>query len=107
MKPKAYNKKRILRNMDNHLAKAAEDDKRMAEIFFEKGEAPKDYRGVNFWKDRVSKDLGVPWHKITVGHFEEWEKKGFRKARKGEYENFTEEEKKRELRLMMGASLRK
>lgn len=87
------------------------ESEQMAEIFFEKGEAPTDSfklsLGKDYWKDRVSKDLNVPWHKITVEHFKEWEKKGFRKARRGEYENPTEEERKRMLRLMNGASLRK
>jgi hypothetical protein len=57
--------------------------------------------------NRVSKDLNVPWHKIEVEHFQEWEKRGFKKARKGEYGNPSVEERKRMLRLMSGASLRK
>jgi hypothetical protein len=57
--------------------------------------------------NRVSKDLNVPWHKIEIEHFHKWEKRGFKKARKGEYENPSVEERKRMLRLMSGASLRK
>jgi hypothetical protein len=49
----------------------------------------------------------VPWHRVEVEHFKEWEKKGFKKARRGEYENFSEQESKRMTRLMIGASLRK
>ncbi len=82
----------------------------MAEIFFEKGEAPADAEhsmGVDYWKDRVSKDLNVPWHKIEVKHFEEWEKRGFKKARKGEYETFSKEERERMMRLHSGCLLRK
>ena len=51
--------------------------------------------------------MNVPWHKIEVEHFKEWEQKGFKRASRGEYENFSEEERKRMLRLMSGASLRK
>ena len=110
MKPTAYNKSSMMKGMERSVEKAYADRRRMAEIFFEKGEAPENpehARGADHWKDRVSKDLNVPWHKIGVEHFEEWEKKGFKKARKGEYENFTEEENKRMLRLLQGASLRK
>jgi hypothetical protein len=110
MKPKAYNKASILKSMDRSIDKASADQRRIAEIFFENGEGPADpehANGANYWKDRVSKDLGVPWHKIGVEHFELWEKRGFKKARKGEYETFTEEERERMMRLMTGASLRK
>jgi hypothetical protein len=59
----------------------------MAKISFEKGEAPIDepWSGswsVAAWEDEVSKDLNVPWHKIEVEHFKEWEKKGFKKRGK-------------------------
>jgi hypothetical protein len=78
--------------------------------YTEKGEAPEDprhARGADYWKDRVSKDLNVPWHRIGVEHCELWGKKGFPKARKGDYETFTEEEDARMLRMLEGASLRK
>ena len=48
----------------------------------------------------------MPWHRVEVEHFKEWEKKGFKKARRGEYENFSEQESKRMTRLVIGASLR-
>ncbi len=110
MKPKAYSKSRMVNGMQRSVDRAGEEAKQMAEIFYEKGEAPEKpehHRGTTFWKDRVSKDLGVPFHKITIEHFKEWEQKGFKKARRGEYEEFTAEERKRELRLISGASLRK
>jgi hypothetical protein len=110
MEPKLYNKSAIVRGMNRAVDKAQSEAELMAEIFFEKGEAPENLEygnGKNYWKDRVSKDLSVPWHKIGVDHFKEWEKKGFKKARKGEYENPSAAEKKRMSRLMSGASLRK
>lgn len=85
----------------------------MAIIFFEQGEAPAECLesgmsgGREYWKDRVSKDLGLPWHKVGVEEFREWEKRGFKKARRGEYEEFWEAERRRMMRLMSGASLRK
>jgi hypothetical protein len=54
----------------------------------------------------VSKDLGIPWHKMGINEFLEWETQGFKKAKKGDYENLSKEEKDRVLRLLSGASLR-
>jgi hypothetical protein len=110
MEPTRYNKAKLIRGMDRAVEKAKSDGKRMAEIFFEQGAAPEEPEygnGKGYWKDRVSKDLNVPWHRIGVEHFEQWEKKGFKKARKGEYENPSKEESKRMTRLLIGASLRK
>lgn len=106
MQPSAYNKSAMVRNMEKYIDQKRHDEEKMAHIFFEKGEAPENRRHADAWKDRVSKDLYVPWHKIGVDHFVEWEKKGFPKAKRGEYETFTEEERARLLRLLSGASLR-
>ena len=110
MKPTPYDKRAMVNGMERALEKGRKERDRMAEIFFEKGEAPtEEYytRNADYWKDRVSKDLNVPWHKVGVPEFEKWEKKGFKKARKGEYENFSEEEKERMGRLHDGSALRK
>lgn len=110
MRPKPYNKGAMVRSMDRAVDKSCRDGRSMAEIFFEKGAVPSEaeYSGAkNHWKDRVSKDLNIPFHKIGVEEFEEWEKKGFKKARKGEYENFSKAEEERITRLISSASLRK
>ena len=110
MNPKAYNKNAMIKGMDRAVNKVYDERTKMAEIFYEKGEAPEDpehAQGADMWKDRVSKDLNILWHKIRVEHFQEWEKKGFKKARKGEYATVLVEEKPRMLRLLDGASLRK
>lgn len=110
MKPTAYNKSAMIKGMERSVEKSCRETERMAEIFFEKGEGPENPKyaeGADHWKDRVSKDLNIPWHKIGVGYFEEWEKRGFKKARKGDYERFSEDEDKRMLNMLDGASLRK
>jgi hypothetical protein len=112
MKPRPYNKKKMMRSMDRALAKAQTEEEKMKAIFFEKGEAPEEHAHplvTSAWKDRVSRDLQVPWHKVGVEEFEMWEKKGFKKARRGEYrfEDFTQEEKDRLSRLSSGCLLRK
>jgi hypothetical protein len=108
MRPKPYNKSAMINGMNKAADKRVQEEIKKAEIFFKKGEAPNwPYEHADHWRDRASKDLNVPWHKIEVEHFEQWEKKGFPKARKGEYETFTKEENERMMRMMEGASLRK
>jgi hypothetical protein len=49
----------MVNGMDRAIEKGAREAKRMAEICFEKGEAPIDAEysmAVDYWKDRVSKD---------------------------------------------------
>lgn len=107
MEPQAYNKSAMVKGMDNAVNKAQEEKKKMAAIFFEPGEAPADSeycRESGYWKDRVSKDLNVPWHKIEVKHFEQWEKSGFKKAKRNDYKNPLPAESERMTRLL---SLRK
>lgn len=113
IQPEAYNKSKMMSSMDRSIARRAEERKKMAKIFFEPGAVPADHpelcRDEEYWKDRVSKDLGVPWHKIGVEHFEEWEKLGFPKAKAGEYMycNASKADKDRMMGLLTGASLRK
>lgn len=110
MRPKPYNKSAIVKGMNRAVDRAQDEKKQMAEIFYEKGEGPENPEyadGVGMWKDRVSKDLNIPWHKIGVEHFRAWEKKGFKKASKGEYMTVPVEERARLTRFLRGASLRK
>lgn len=90
-----------------HFDAEKTDERRMAEIFFEEGSAPEDTTYVDHWRDRVSKDLRVPWHKVWVKEFEEWERRGFPKAKKGEWQHFLEQERKRVMDLHKGVNLRK
>lgn len=60
------------------------------------------------WDDRVSRDLGIPYHKVKMEHYEEWYEKGFR-AQPGEFnaKNITPEEKERINKLAVGSAFRK
>ena len=60
------------------------------------------------WDDRVSRDLGIPYHKVKMAHFEEWYEKGFR-AQPGEFsaKNITPEDQKRINKLAVGSAFRK
>ena len=109
MRPKAYNKKSMVNGMERHLKRVEQERAKMAAIFFVGGEAP----GNKFdttdkcWSDRVSKDLGVPWHKVNPKTFEDWEKHGFEKQNSEDWKEVTEEERKRMNKMLCGASLRK
>ena len=109
--PQSYNKSRIVNGMERALEKSSNEEKIMREIFYEKGEAPEKESlpmcAKDAWIDRVSKDLNIPWHKVGPEEFKTWEQKGFQKAKKGEYQEFSDKEKARFLRLHSGCSLRK
>lgn len=109
MKPRAYNKRSMVNGMERTLEKGRQEAERMKEIFFAPGAAPESDENSNYWKDRVSKDLNIPWHKIGVKEFEEWERRGFPKAAKGAYDssNISDKDRARMNAMLSGASLRK
>jgi hypothetical protein len=91
------------------LDQKMQDDRTMADIFFESGAKPKNFEAHYFegaLKDRVSKDLGIMWHEVKLKHVREWEQRGFTKAKKGEYEEFTAAYKQRLSDFLQGGSLR-
>ncbi|KAM6505697.1 hypothetical protein FSOLCH5_013870 [Fusarium solani] len=111
MKPKAYNKKSMVNGMARHLEKQEKEDKAMIESFFVDGKAPGGRTSgqfMDFLRDHVSKDLGVPWHQIDSKRVKEWEKKGFEKINADEWwHEPNEEERKRFMKMLEGESLRK
>jgi len=58
------------------------------------------------WGERFGKDLGKPYHKVTVENFEERHKTGFR-PRPGEFDNPTKDEIEWYHKLAGGSALRK
>ncbi|OJD38773.1 nardilysin isoform 2 [Diplodia corticola] len=86
-------------------------EERAMEIFFEPGAAPSkdEVSPVHWWlwEDRVSKDLGVPFHEVGLEEFEEWERRGFQKAKAGEYMKYSNEQMERVSNLASGSALRK
>ena len=59
------------------------------------------------WDDRVARELGIPYHKVEMEHFEELAKRGF-VGKEGEFEakNMSEEERNRISRLATGSAFR-
>lgn len=111
MKPTSYSKSRAVNGMNRALERAAKEEKTMYDAFFVDGKGPDNTSScqvTNYIKDHVSKDLHVPWHQIDAKRVSEWEKKGFPQQKADEWwREPNEEEKKRMLKMMTGASLRK
>ncbi len=111
MKPQAYNKSAMVNGMEKRLKRMDEEKAKMVAAFFQGGKGPEEDALCveDLLKDKVSKDLGVAFHKVTPTTVEEWAAKGFAKEDPSKYvrSTITKEEQKRFLSLSMGASLRK
>lgn len=114
MKPKSVASVRPtpakIRRQEARFARLKEEQREMTKIFWEPGAAPKEgdwHQYGDLIRDKVSKDLGIPWHKVWLKEFQEWESRGFAKAKKGEFMTMTAGDRKRYLGLLTGASLRK
>ena len=62
MEPRPYNRAKIMRDSNCFVEKAYDDARRIAEMFFEKGEAPDEpehSRGMEYRKDRYVVDGDV------------------------------------------------
>ncbi|XXH01282.1 hypothetical protein Hte_007637 [Hypoxylon texense] len=110
MKPRAYNKSSIVKGMSKALERHAREEREIYDIFFVDGKGP-DYEPthvMNYLKDHVSKDLGVPWHQIGPKQLVEWEKRGFPKQRAEDWWREPNKiERDRMSKMLGGASLRK
>jgi len=60
------------------------------------------------WEDCISRDLEIPYHKVTMQHFEDWHKRGFT-VKPGELEtrDLSKEDNERISDLAMGSAFRK
>ncbi|KAI8635243.1 hypothetical protein F5Y19DRAFT_407109 [Xylariaceae sp. FL1651] len=88
MRPKSYSKSRAVKGMENSLARGAREQRDIFRSFFVHGDEP-DYSQSfiveDYIKDRISKDLGIPWHQIGPQQAYEWEQKGFQKQKFSEW----------------------
>lgn len=110
-KPVAYNKKRMIKGMDRALARGQSLNEHTIEVFFEDSEAAKEALAhspfqMDLVHDTMSKDLGIPLHKIGHEEIDMWEQKGFEKHKLEEYMTYSEEDKKRIMKMMVGSKLR-
>ncbi|KAK8115935.1 hypothetical protein PG984_012437 [Apiospora sp. TS-2023a] len=93
--PQTYNKRRIVNRMEKRIATGQEFDSHMMYIFFEEGdEAMEKQRTMpsvfTFCvQDKISKDLGIPWHKTGEAELDLWEQKGFPKEKLADWMVFS------------------
>ncbi|KAI6082176.1 hypothetical protein F4821DRAFT_219040 [Hypoxylon rubiginosum] len=110
MRPQPYNKNRILKGVEKAQERHQREKREIYDLFFVDGKGPElePTLVLDYVKDHVSKDLGVPWHQIGPKQLVEWEKRGFPKQKAEEWWRMpNEEEQKRMLKMLGGASLRK
>lgn len=109
MAPKPYNKKKMVKGMDRALSTKQTEAEQMFQAFFKNGKcAEHETTVMGYVKDRISKDLGIPWHQIGPDQARAWRGRGFKPV---EFEKWWKEpnevEHARQLNMLMGASLRK
>ncbi|KUI67698.1 hypothetical protein VM1G_03203 [Cytospora mali] len=69
--------------------------------------AARSYMPIELAKDTISKDLGIPWHKIGHEEVDLWEKKGFKKHKVEDWLTYSEEDRRRYMKMLTGGSHRK
>lgn len=62
---------------------------------------------IDLAKDKISKDLGIPFHKIGREEVMLWEQKGFEKLKMEDWMTYSEEDKKRWMKMLSGGKFRK
>jgi hypothetical protein len=90
--------------IEEMMEREGREEKKIMEIM---GCIDKDsyWRVKDAWQDKVSRDLGIPYHEVELEEWEVWHERGF-KATREEFEDLDEEEKKRISRLGQGSALR-
>jgi hypothetical protein len=111
MRPKSYNKRRIVRGAEKAVEKAQSEEKNIFELFFTdktKLEHNESRYVEDRVKDHISKDLGVPWHQIDSRQARIWRDTGYEPFEFGKWWHEPNETEKARLSIMLrGASLRK
>ncbi|KAI1385395.1 uncharacterized protein F4822DRAFT_432246 [Hypoxylon trugodes] len=105
-----HRKGRKVGGMEKALERHAREEREIFGKFFVDGVTPAAERHIvlDYVKDHVSKDLGIPWHQIVLKHFVEWEEKGFPKQKADEWwKPPNKEEKRRMSKMQSGSTLRK
>ncbi|KAK7746808.1 hypothetical protein SLS53_001996 [Cytospora paraplurivora] len=112
-KPKPYDKQAMINGMEKRVARTQSLEERIAEAFFEDLDEARNkiLKGntlpINLARDTISKDLEIPWHKIGHEEVDLWEEKGFSKHKVEDWLTYSDEDKKRYMKMLRGASLRK
>lgn len=105
--------RRSMVNSMNRSVKARQElEERIVDVFFEDSQEVKQKLRtqssiiLDLVKDTISKDLGVPWHQIGMAEVDCWQERGFEKHKLEDWLNYSDEDKKRNMKMLTGASLR-
>lgn len=116
LKPQYYSKSRAVGGMQRALARGEREAREIAEAFFVEhktdrpnGNGSAGYTAiVDYVRDHISKDLGIPWHQVGVPQAREWRRRGFPPKNFSEWWwEPTKEERRRMLKMMQGSRFRK
>lgn len=111
-KPVSYNKRRMVNGMSRAVARGQSLNEHMLKAFFEDVESPKQQLikmstvVLGLVKDSISKDLGIPCHKIDHVEIDMWEQKGCKKHKLEDWLTHSDEDQKRYFKMLSGGSLR-
>lgn len=94
-----------MNGMDRRLKRADKERREMFKAFFAR-EPPTDQGVLDYVKDRILKDMGVPWHQIGVEEARTWRKTHEPFVAEGWWTKPDEEEWKRMIKMMGGCVLR-
>ncbi|KER00394.1 hypothetical protein AUEXF2481DRAFT_332 [Aureobasidium subglaciale EXF-2481] len=111
-KPRALTRREMIDGMDGAIDQDRPDQEQMFNVFFTEDSRPgnsiEETDVVDYVKDKVSKDLDIPWYQIGPKQLEQWEEKGFRKVvYKDWWKEPTAEQQRRIMKMPGGADLRK
>ncbi|KAI0435987.1 hypothetical protein F4803DRAFT_573165 [Xylaria telfairii] len=110
MRPKPYSKARMMKGMERSIDRETRERRETYESFSVEGDLPdsnRELRVRDYVKDHISKDLGVPWHRIGPQHAREWRQEAFERNKFSEWwREPTEEENRRMSRISSGVSWR-
>lgn len=110
--PRAYNKKAMVNGMEEAFARAQSLEEHMMQAFFEKDARTREEKArqspvvEGLVMDTISKDLGVPRHKIGHAEIDMWEQRGFQKHKVEDWLTFSNEDQKRHFKMLQGERMR-
>ena len=95
--------RRLGKRAMERLEKSQKEDERKA---FLMGQPEVKHALKDAWDDRVARDLGIAFHEVGIEEYEQWYERGFR-VKRDEFDNISNEDRKRLDKLTVGSALRK
>ncbi|KUI57984.1 hypothetical protein VP1G_05318 [Cytospora mali] len=109
----AVSKKAMINGMTMAVSRAQSLEEKIAKAFFDDFEEAREKilersrMSIELAKDTISKDPGIPWHKIGHEEIDLWEKQGFKKNKVEDWLTYSEEDRRRYMKMLAGGKHRK